>query len=580
MRNSLRQTPRTVSHAIALEIQRRGARTYGVVGNGNIYLASELQRLESPYSGMRHEAGAIAAADAHYRATGDVAVATTTYGPGFTNALTPLSEALAARIPLVYVAGVEPFVDDTLRPRAMDVDSLGILNALKVRTIIASPTSAEAAIYTAFEFARDARQPVVVAVPYNLVDAQLEREAIEDGVAHELPVTTSLTDTAGADDARRAAESIIEQLQNAERPLLLVGRGVVESATAVETQLLGDRLGALFATTAMARGAVDSEWSLGICGGFAQRGRLETFRAADVVLVLGASMNLLQMRKGTIFSPEAKILRVDWDPTPNASALRAPFIKVDELHRVPLEQLLPAMLQELGDAESAEVTRDNKTWRETIGQIPNAEDESLDSGCFAERGEDGKLDPRHVLRRLDTLLPQERSVVTDGGHFLGWVGKYLSCPDPQATVLVGGAIMTIGLGLSSATGVATARPDRFTALISGDGGTQMAMADLGPFLNAASQGAGGALFVMNDAAYGAEVHQYVPKGLEEQPMLLDEVNFAEIGRAFGVPGLRVSEPEQLADGGELAQFLADHRGSACIVDLVISRVPVADFLKE
>ena len=151
-------------------------------------------------------------------------------------------------------------------------------------------------------------------------------------------------------------------------------------------------------------------------------------------------------------------------------------------------------------------------------------------------------------------------MVTDGGHFLGWVGKYLSCPDPQATVLVGGAIMTIGLGLSSATGVATARPDRFTALISGDGGTQMAMADLGPFLNAASQGAGGALFVMNDAAYGAEVHQYVPKGLEEQPMLLDEVNFAEIGRAFGVPGLRVSVPEQLADGGELAQFLADHRG--------------------
>ena len=168
MRNSLRQTPRTVSHAIALEILRRGARTYGVVGNGNIYLASELQRLESPYTGMRHEAGAIAAADAHYRATGDIAVATTTYGPGFTNALTPLSEALAARIPLVYVAGVEPFVDDTLRPRAMDVDSLGILNALKVRTIIAIPTSAEAAIYTAFEFARDARQPVVVAVPYNL----------------------------------------------------------------------------------------------------------------------------------------------------------------------------------------------------------------------------------------------------------------------------------------------------------------------------------------------------------------------------------------------------------------------------
>lgn len=139
--------------------------------------------------------------------------------------------------------------------------------------------------------------------------------------------------------------------------------------------------------------------------------------------------------------------------------------------------------------------------------------------------------------------------------------------------------MTIGLGLASATGVAVARPDRFTALISGDGGTQMALADLGPFF-AAAHGAGGALVVMNDSAYGAEVHQYAPKGLAADPMLLPNVNFAEMGRAFGVDGLRVTEPEQLLPGGDVARFLEAHHGTACILDVQISRLPVADFLKE
>lgn len=593
---------RSVSHALAQEIHRRDAHTYGVVGNGNIHLVSELCNEGAGYTGMRHEAGAVAAADAHYRSTGRVAVATTTYGPGFTNSLTPLSEALAARIPLVYVAGIEPFIDAKPAPRAMDVDTLGVLKALRVRTIIADPATAGTAIYSAFEFAQDARQPVVVAVPHNVVDAPLESSPDEDG-AHEVNVSTIMTPLAGADlenprdpesssdPVKAAAQGIIEALRAAQRPLILVGRGVVDSRTEAQAQQLGDELGALFATSAMARNAVDPHWNLGVCGGFAHRGRLSTFQDADVVLVLGASMNLLQMRKGTILHPEARIIRVDWDPAPDATPLKQPFIPVDELHSIPLEQLLPAMLLELAESreDQAQVEGQDSTglaeagprstWRESIGELPEAEREDLDPGCFAQRGEDGLLDPRYVLRQLDELLPAERSVVTDGGHFLGWVPKYLQCPDPRGTVLVGGAVMTIGLGLASATGVAVARPDRFTALISGDGGTQMALADLGPFF-ATAHGAGGALVVMNDSAYGAEVHQYAPKGLAADPMLLPNVNFAEMGRAFGVDGLRVTEPEQLLPGGDVARFLEAHHGTACILDVQISRLPVADFLKE
>lgn len=575
----------TVAEVLAHTIAAHEAHAFGVVGNGNIHVVSELFRLGSPYTGMRHEAGAIAAADAFYRATGRVAVATTTYGPGLTNALTPLSEALAARIPLVYVVGVEPFLDATLRPRPIDINSLALLGALGVRVELAVPDTVHEVAEAAFAQAEALRQPVVIAVPHNLVDQPAENP----GAGHR-PETAAaapfsqgeVEDVPAEPRAESAAREIVDALRAAERPLILVGRGVVDSGTAEGVQTIGDHFSALFATTAMARGAVDPQWSLGICGGFSHRGCLSTFHDADTVLVLGASMNPLQMRKGTIFNPDARIIRVDWDPSPDTSAIRVPAIPVTDVYSVPLEHVIPEILQLLTEveAEGREVASPTKTWRQQLGQFPAAEDEALDPGCFAEQGADGRLDPRHVLRRLNALLPSERTVVTDGGHFLGWVPKYVECPDPRSTLLVGGAIMTIGLGLSSATGAAKARPERYTALLSGDGGAQMAWADLGPFLQAAAEGAGGTLIVMNDAAYGAEVHQYAPKGLEEAPMLLDDVNFADAGQAFGVAGLRVTEPEQLADGGEVERFLDEHAGQACILDVAISRVPVADFLKE
>jgi thiamine pyrophosphate-dependent acetolactate synthase large subunit-like protein len=88
-------------------------------------------------------------------------------------------------------------------------------------------------------------------------------------------------------------------------------------------------------------------------------------------------------------------------------------------------------------------------------------------------GPDGRLNPRAVVAALDRILPAERSVVMDGGHFIGWAPMYLSVPDPHAIVLVGTAFQSIGLGFGSAAGVSAARPERTTVLVSGDGGALM-----------------------------------------------------------------------------------------------------------
>lgn len=123
---------KNVAHFIARQLLAEQATVFGVVGNGNIHIVSDFHRAGGRYISTRHEAGAVAAADAFYRATGMIAVATSTYGPGFSNTLTPLSEAHAARIPLVYITADAPAAG--LRP--IDIDQRAIAAAMGLQSVV------------------------------------------------------------------------------------------------------------------------------------------------------------------------------------------------------------------------------------------------------------------------------------------------------------------------------------------------------------------------------------------------------------------------------------------------------------
>lgn len=558
----------SIAQAIARDLIDLELDVFGVVGNGNIHVVAEFEALGGTYTSLRHEEGALAAADAYYRATGRIACATTTYGPGFTNTITSLAEAHAARIPMLYLASDIP----TTGPRPIDVNQRGVVEALGVTYLEVRRDNAVGMMRAALVLARRLSAPVVVALPFDLCGpTPISSDVQPSFIVDEPTLPDASHRVVGEPLSPRAGSALVEvarELAAAKRPLIIAGRGVVESGTAALVRELAEILGALTATSVMAREILDPQFNLGVAGGFANHGRLPLFREADVVLILGASMNRLQMRGGTLFAREARILRVDAGPSNPA------FLHVDSYIHADLGVAVPHLL-ELATAEHPAAQ-----WRAEVGELPAPENEQADPGCFDETGSDGRLDPRHVLRRLDDLLPDNRSVVTDGGHFLGWVPKYLSVPDERATVIVGAAVMTIGLGLSSATGVSAGRPDRYTALISGDGGTLMALADLESFLRVTRSGC---LVVLNDSAYGAEVHQYASKGVPETTMLIDDVDFARLGTAFGVPGLTVTKASQLAPGGEVERFLAgesrDYAGPR-ILDVKISREPVADFLKE
>ena len=535
-----------VAAIVADVVADRAGHLFGLMGNGNALLISRLTRRGFPFTSARHEAATVAMADAYHRSTGGVAAATTTYGAGFTNAYTTLAEARIARIPLVLVVGDAP----SGGRRPFDIDQSKAAEAAGVLTLVARPGNAAAITHRAFDLALQTVQPVVLAIPYDLAAAPPSAPVPLE------PLPAKPTWPAAADDLDRVAGL----LAAAQRPLILGGRGMLLTGTVDPLRELGDRLGALFMTSVMAANAFNSPWDLGIAGGFTRLHRLDLARQADLVLVVGASLNTFQTRYGTLFPAGTTVIRIDNEPDLGQPA------SVEHV-RADIRPFIAGLLERIQVHAS--------TWRDHVPEVTGAEfrcsDPSEDS---VEFGPDGRLNPRAVVATLDRILPVERSVVMDGGHFIGWAPMYLSVPDPQAMILVGTAFQSIGLGFGSAAGVSVARPDRTTVLVSGDGGGLMGLADFETFLRATRRGV---VVVLNDSAYGAELHQYAAKGLHDQAMLIDEVDFAAVGRALGAAGMKAHTMEDLK---QLQDWLATHDEGVFVLDVAISQKVVAEYMAE
>ncbi len=541
-------TATDVSTAVADVLAERTGHLFGLMGNGNAHLISALTSRGFGFTSARHESATVTMADAYHRATGRVGAATTTYGAGFTNTYTALAEARMARIPLVLVVGDAP----TTGARPFDIDQTGAAAAVGVSTLVATPENAVAITHRAFDLAVQTVQPVVLAIPYDHATAPLTEPV------PLAPLEAKSTWNAPAEELDRIAAL----LRAADRPLVLAGRGVLLAGATTALGELGDRLGAMFMTSVMATNAVDSPWNLGIAGGFTRDHRLELARQADLVLVAGASLNAFQSRYGTLFAPGTRMIRIDNEP-----AEQVAHPAVTDYLRADLGTALAGLLARTPAADP------QRTWRTAAPEVAgDAFRGSAPVEDPAEFGPDGRLNPRAVVAALEHILPAERSVVMDGGHFIGWAPMYLSVPDPQAMVLVGTAFQSIGLGFGSAAGVSVARPERTTVFFSGDGGGLMGLADLETFVRATKRGV---VVVLNDSAYGAELHQYASKGLDPTAMLIDEVDFAALGRAMGAAGAKA---RTLADLAALEDWLANHEEGVFVLDVAISQKVVAEFM--
>ncbi len=541
----------TVSAHVALTLAQHIDAVFGVMGNGNAYFLDAIETQTSAvFTAVRHEQGAVVAADAHFRASGRIAAGTSTYGAGFTNTLTALAEAVQAHVPLVLVVGDEP----TSGPRPWDVDQIALASAVGARTYTVGRADAAATTVIAIEHALTYRVPVVLAIPYDV--AALEAGPVADAPSPRVPAPLAPK----GEFAEGMLDEIADALRTAERPFLLAGRGAWLAGASTALGELADATGALTASSALGRGVFpDSRYDLGVTGGFGADGAMELIRSADVAVVFGASLNQFTMRFGELFAPGTRVFQVDIAPAATHAHIGG-FVRADA--RVAAE----ALVSRLTAAGAA------APWRESVDV---AAARSYDAGD--DLAPDGRLDPRSAARRIAELLPEDRVVVSDGGHFIGWANMYWPVAAPDRMMMIGTAFQSIGQGWPSVVGATLARRESTVVLTSGDGGGLMAIADLESAVRAA--GGRGIAVIWNDAAYGAEVNLYGLKGLAEGPMRIPEVDFAAFGAAVGAEGVVV---RTLADLDRLATWTEEDAATRrfLLLDLRISGDVIAPYQQE
>ncbi len=386
---------------------------------------------------------------------------------------------------------------------------------------------------------------MVLAIPYDLAAAT--------SLEGELPDFASLRSTPPAPELNASQISAItEILAGAQRPHILYGRGAIEAAT--EIAELAKRLGATTSGTLLARDLLDYPYDLGITGGFSTERNAQIIEQSDVVLVLGAGLNQFTMRFGELMNAQAKLVQIDLSA--NATNSRVDYFATGDI-----KAATRGLLDSYDGPKSA--------WASSI-DLSLVRDRPLGDELCA----DGLLDPRRVASELEKILPQNRVLVQDGGHFIGWGPMYWSTTGARSLTCVGTAYQSIGLGIASMVGAGVAAEGRTVVLAAGDGGFLMGLADLESIVRTISSGV---IVIYNDSAYGAEVHQYGSIGLHEDPMLIPTVDFAALASAVGATGIRV---QSVADFAKVRQWVQDGSKGICLVDARISPNVRAPYMEE
>lgn len=509
-------TMTTVARAVGRILAGHGVRVaFGVVGGGNILTVAGLTEGGIRYVPARHEGGAMAMADAYHRVTGEVAIATTSHGPGLTNLATSLAEAVKHGSGVLVVCGDAP----TGGRRPHDIDQTTFAKALGARVVRPTdPRTAGTLAVEALRLARTRRRPVLLCLPNDLLSASVPSGA---GGAPGAPATAPR----GIADhpVPRGLPAALDALAGARRPLLLAGLGAWQSGAGKTIVELADRIGALLATTVMASGLFAGHpWSLGVCGGFAAPRAARMMADADVVVAFGASLDPFTLHGGRMINSGATLIRVD--------VTRGPAVaRVDHTVLGDAAAVASALLDGVDRRDVPE-----SGWRaEVADEIAEV---SWEHESYLDAGTADRIDPRTLARVLAGLLPRERTVVLDGGHFIGWPAMYWPVPDPSAMVFLGAAFQTIGLGLAAAVGAHLGRPDRALVVALGDGGTLMGMSELETLIRTARSAL---VVIYDDAGYGFEVHMYGPQGADISTASFTDTDFAGVARALGAEAVTV-----------------------------------------
>lgn len=528
-----------VWRAVARAIADIGAkRCFGLVGGANFKVTLALTDLGVEFIAARHEGGAVSMADVAARLTRELVVVSVTAGPGLTNAITGIGEAAKSDTPLLVLAG-DVVTGDKQSAFAFNQSELVQSVGGEWRQI-ADPQTAYLETWNAAARAIKERKPVVLSLPINVQEMAVTATM---GKRHPPIVPRRSLDKSKLDE-------LVATIRSSRRPLILAGHGAVVADAQPLLIELADKLGALLATSVQAHGMFAGHpWTLGVAGGFSSPAATELMMQSDVILAFGMSLNMWTTKKGKLIDDHAQLVQVD---------VEKGRIGVHRPVDLELEGDASQVATTLLEALAGSVVESG--WRTPeVAAVIHAK--SNRQSLYDDTSTAEHIDPRTLSKAMDDLLPKDRNVVVDGGHFVGWVVRYLSVPDHRGWCIPI-AFQSIGLGLAGAIGAAVTQPDRLTVLAVGDGGFLMSIAELETAIRLQRRLC---IFIYNDSAYSAEVHHFVPEGYSAAMAQFPVTDFAAIARGYGADGCVVKTLDDLdavkrwVDAGAQGVFVVDGR---------------------
>jgi len=513
----------------------------------------------------RHEQGAVFAAEGYARVTGKVGVAMATSGPGATNLVTGIADAKMDSVPLVCITGqVRTAMIGT--DAFQETDVFGVtLSLTKWSRLVRTIDEIAEVIAEGFYWARSGRPgPVVIDIPTDMLKAKKEFAGPVKFTPHAKPASSA---TVGA-----AADAVITLLQQAKKPVALVGAGAKLSGAVDELRSLLDKLNVPTFATVHGLGAVmpEAPYYLGMVGMHGTRAANMALHETDLLLVFGARLDDRVTGDPTRFAPDAKIVHFEIDPAQldRVRGCQLPVIG-------DLAETIPAFHVELGKASLP-------NWNSWRAVACGPERAKLDRAGLAQP----------TIRFLDELfqrLPEDSVVIADVGQHQMWAAQRYQASSPRGFITSGG-LGAMGFALPAAVGVQLAKPEACVLCVSGDGGFQMNIQELATVHRLGLP----IKMVIVDNKYLGMVRQWQQLFYQRnyaETDLSDNPDFVEIAKAYKIHAWRLHEdtmaeyPVSAETGDLIEKFLRSPEPELLVFDChpeanVYPMVPAGAALSE
>lgn len=547
-------TPTTIADRLAVDLASYGARRcFGLLGTANFRLSHALVATGVELISARHEGNAASMADAYAKATGELTLVSVHCGPGLSNALTGIAEAAKSRTPLLVLAGDVPAGAVLANFHIEQAEMVRSVGAVCERTHTAA-TAREDTLRAVVRALRE-RNTVVLSLPTDVQDA------VWSGPAPPLSLPPA---PAPMHPDPAAIRALADALEGADRPLILAGRGAVVSGAEPALAALAERSGALLATSVCGHGLFANDpWCLGISGGFGSPAADALIAESDLIVGFGVSFTPWTTKRGKLIAAEAVVAQVDIEASRFGRQTAVRHAVLGDA-RVTAEALL-AELKRCG-AAARRGRRDAVT-----GQ--RLRDGANHTAPYQDVSTGDVIDPRTLSKAVDGLLPKQRVVASDSGHFCGWVPRFLRVPSARASCL-SHSFQSVGLGLASAIGLALANPGALAVLGAGDGGFLMSSSDLETAVRLKLRLC---ILIYNDSSYAAEVHLYRRRGYAVDIVQFPDTDFAAIARGFGC---RAATVRTLKDLEPVRAWVGEGAPGVFLIDAKINPDLEADWHAE